>query len=409
VRQRFAPKRIHAPSLDWLNFFVADVRGGLGPFVTVFLVGTQKWNPATVGLVTTLGGWAGLVAQAPIGAWIDQTKHKRGLLLAALIGLSAGAVVFIVAPAFWPVLFANGFMQVVSGVFDPTIAAITVGLFARDMLTRRMGRNAAWSRAGNLVVAAMSGFVAWLLPPSAVFLQVPIISALTAVAVMSIPYGEINQRRARGLRQGSRDHQEGPAEWLALFRSRPLLVFGVCSFLYELADAPLLTLVGQEIGVARPEWGLIATSALVIAAQAGMMLTSILVGHRADSWGQRWLLTVGFAMLPVQAALTLVSRGPGWLIAVQFFGGLGTGLFAALTPLWLVDATQGTGRYNVSQGAMATVRALGATSSGFASEVLMDRFGYDAAYIGCGIVSVAALALLWLNLPDVSPSEDHSG
>ena len=101
------PKRIHAPSLDWLNFLVADVRGGLGPFVTVFLVGTQKWNPAAVGLVTTLGGWAGLLAQTPIGAWIDQTKHKRGILLAALIGLSAGSIVFVVTPGFWPVLFAN--------------------------------------------------------------------------------------------------------------------------------------------------------------------------------------------------------------------------------------------------------------------------------------------------------------
>jgi hypothetical protein len=65
------------------------------------------------------------------------------------------------------------------------------------------------------------------------------------------------------------------------------VVFGVCSFRYELADAPLLTLVGQETGATHPGWGLVATSALIIAAQAGMLLTSILVGLRADSWGQR--------------------------------------------------------------------------------------------------------------------------
>jgi MFS family permease len=121
------------------------------------------------------------------------------------------------------------------------------------------------------------------------------------------------------------------------------------------------------------------------------------------------LLTAGFIMLPLQAVLTLLSRNPGWLIAVQLFGGLGTGLFVALTPLWLADATRGTGRYNVSQGAMGTLRAIGATSSSLASELLMDRFGYSAAYIGCGIVGVAALALLWFALPEVPSSDDHTG
>ena len=38
VRERFIPKRVHAPSLDWLNFLVADVRGALGPFVVVYLL-----------------------------------------------------------------------------------------------------------------------------------------------------------------------------------------------------------------------------------------------------------------------------------------------------------------------------------------------------------------------------------
>ncbi len=151
VRERFTPQHLHAPSLDWLNFLVADVRGGLGPYVIVYLVLHHGWTPTAVGLVTTVGGWLGLAAQTPIGAWLDRTDRKRGALLWALLVLAAGALVIAWVPRFWPVLLANGAMRVVSGVFEPAVASLTVGLCAREALTARMGRNAAWSRAGNLV------------------------------------------------------------------------------------------------------------------------------------------------------------------------------------------------------------------------------------------------------------------
>ena len=405
VRERLRPKQLRAPSLDWLNFLVADVRGALGPFITVYLVDNQGWSTANVGLVTSLGSWAGLLAQTPIGAWIDHTRYKRGILFCALVGLSAGALVFATLRGFWPVLFANGLIQIVSQAFTPTIAALTVGLFSRDLLTRRMGRNAAWARGGNMVVAGISGVLAWFVSRPAVFLQVPLVSALAAIAVLSIPHGQINQRRARGLRSGS-DEAEGPAGWIAPLRSRPVLVFGACSFLYELADPPLLTLVGQEFGGIHKGWGLTATSALVIASQGGMLLSSIVVGRRADSWGYRWMLAAAFALLPMQAALTLVSHNAFWRVGVQFSGGLGTGLFVALTPLWLADATHGTGRYNLSQGLMGTLRALGVSTSALVSEVTVGRLGYDFTYVGCGVIGAAAFALLWFALPAVQRAYD---
>ncbi len=398
LRQRFKPKRLHAPSLDWTNFLIADVRGALGPYVVVYLAADQHWTLAAVGLVTTLGGWLGMAAQTPIGAWLDHTNRKRALLLAALVLLSAGALIIALLPKFWPVLFADGVMQVVSGVFEPAIAALTVGLFARNALTRRMGRNAAWSRAGNITVAVGSGVMAWLFSSRAVFLQVPIIAALTAVAVMTIPYDQVNLRRARGLQE--KDAKAGPVGWLGLFRSRPMLVFGACSLLYELADAPLLTLVGQQIGVEHQGLGAIITSVFIVSAQLGMLLSSIVVGRRADAWGYRWLLAAGFALLPIQAVLTLVWHQAYWLTGVQFVGGISSGLFAALTPLWLADATSGTGRYNLAQGAMGTLRALGVTSSGLLSEMLVTRLGYNAAYLGCAIVGGLTLLLLWFALPD---------
>jgi MFS family permease len=399
VRERLRPQNLHAPSLDWLNCLIADVRGGLGPYVVVFLTAEQGWSPTMAGIVSTVGGWLGLVAQTPIGAWLDRTNRKRVAMLWGLLVLSAGALVIAWLPSFWPVLLANGAMQVASSVFEPAVAALTVGLCTREVLTARMGRNAAWSRAGNMAAAVLSGLVTWLLSARAVFLQVPVIAGLTAIVAMTIPYSKVDLRRARGLEPGE-DHKEGPEGWMTLLLRRPLLVFAACSFLYELADAPLLTLVGQKLGSERPDAGIILTSVLIVASQAGMLAASILVGKRADRLGYRWLLVMGFTMLPVQGVLTALSEQPAYLVAVQLFGGVGTGLFAALTPIWLADATRGTGRYNLSQGAMATMRGLGATTSGLVSELMVEHLGYAAAFLGCGAIGAGAAMLLWWGLPE---------
>src|SRR5581483_4070027 len=173
-RERLRPQNVRAPSLDALNFLVADVRGALGPYVTVYLVADLHWAVATVGLVTTLGGWLGLVAQTPLGWILDSTRRKRGFLLIALLVLGIGAATIALWPAFVPVLIANACMQIVSGVFEPAIAALTVGLCAREALTRRMGRNAAFERLGNLAVAGASAALGIIFSPRAVFLQVPL-------------------------------------------------------------------------------------------------------------------------------------------------------------------------------------------------------------------------------------------
>ena len=141
------------------------------------------------------------------------------------------------------------------------------------------------------------------------------------------------------------------------------------------------------------------TSLLMLASQAGMLAASVLVGHRADKLGRRRLIAFEFAMLPFQGVLTALSTAPAYLLAVQLFGGVGKGLFAALTPIWLADTTRGTGRYNLSQGAMATMGGLGATTSGLASELMVAHLGYAAAFVGCGMIGAAAVALLWLGLP----------
>src|SRR5450759_3614947 len=84
----------YTAALDCLNFFLADVRGGLGPYVGVFLITEAHWDQATLGAVLTVSGLLGITLHTPIGALIDATRAKRGLIIAgvALLAVSAVAV-----------------------------------------------------------------------------------------------------------------------------------------------------------------------------------------------------------------------------------------------------------------------------------------------------------------------------
>src|ERR1700675_1845897 len=77
-------------SLEWLNFFLADVQTGLGPFLAAYLA-SSGWNPGSVGYVLTFGGLVGVAMQPPAGAVIDAVHRKRTLLAVNLGLLVAGA------------------------------------------------------------------------------------------------------------------------------------------------------------------------------------------------------------------------------------------------------------------------------------------------------------------------------
>ena len=72
-------------ALDASNFFLADVRDGLGPYLAVYLLTVQKWDEASIGLVMSIAAAAGLLAQTPMGALVDSIKAKRAIMVAAAV------------------------------------------------------------------------------------------------------------------------------------------------------------------------------------------------------------------------------------------------------------------------------------------------------------------------------------
>ncbi|ACB96567.1 MFS transporter [Beijerinckia indica] len=395
-------------SLDALNFLLADVRGALGPYLNVFLITQQGWSQSSVGVVTTIGGLIGLTAQTPVGATIDATPAKRAVVVVALSALAIGAVVIFAVPSFWPVLAANTVMAVIGDVFGPAVAALTLGLFAQGQLAARMGRNGAFDHAGNVVVALVAGGIGWLFGQSAVFLLVPLFAVLAIGAVLSIPAAAIDHERARGAGPTS-GADRGPDDWRILFKSRPLVVFALSAALFHFANAPLLPLVGQKLALANKEFATAMMSSCIIAAQLVMLPIALFAGQKAEQWGRKPVLLIGFAILPLRALLYTFSNDSAWLIGVQLLDGVGAGIWGVLAPLVVADVMAGTGQYNLALGTVATAQGIGASLSGLAAGLVVDHFGYNAAFACSAGASLVALAVLGLALPETGrPKETQA-
>lgn len=401
VSEQARAARFRPASLDALNFLLSDVRGALGPYLNVFLVTQQHWSQASVGLVTMIGGWLGLAAQPAVGATIDATHAKRTLIVLALAVLGVGAVVIFLMPSFWSVMIANSAIALVGDIFGPAVAAITLGIYRPKHLARRMGRNSAYDHAGNVAIAAVAGAIGWAISQRAVFLLVPIFSVLASLAALSIPAHAIDHEKARAAEE-TEDGKEKLSGLSVLLTCRPLLIYAGCAMLFHFANAPLLPLVGQKLAVAHPAWGTAMMSSCIIAAQAIMLPIALLVGHTADTWGRKPLLLIGFGILPIRAALYTLSNDATWLIAVQLLDGVGAGIFGAITPLVLADLMRGTGRYNVAQGTVAMLQGIGASTSGLVAGLIVDHYGYSAAFLEAAVAAGVAFWALVVFMPETA-------
>src|SRR3954468_24668506 len=74
--------------LDALNFFLADVRDGLGPYLAIYLLTVQRWDEASIGLVVWIATLAALLARTPAGALVDATRAKRALVAGGALAVT---------------------------------------------------------------------------------------------------------------------------------------------------------------------------------------------------------------------------------------------------------------------------------------------------------------------------------
>lgn len=91
---------------------------------------------------------------------------------------------------------------------------------------------------------------------------------------------------------------------------------------------------------------------------------------------------------------------PYFPVSVQVLDGIANGIFGVLNILIIADLTQGTGRYNVTQGLIATTIGAGASLSNLVAGGVVDATGYAGGFVFLAVVALAALVMFYLGVPE---------
>ena len=378
-------------ALHAVNFFMADMQAGIGPFLGVLLLG-RGWATGAIGAVTTVGAIAGLLAAAPAGALIDATTRKRACVILAGLFTVAASGLILVSQHVWVIASAQAASAIAGAVIGPAIIGITLGVVHQAGFTAQNGRNQAYNHAGNMVGAALSGLLGWRFGFAAVFWLAAAFAVITIVAVLRIPASHIDHQAARGA--AARRDQPPVKKLRVLVESRPLLVLAGAVALFHLGNAAMLPLYGLAVVVAHGNPFTTVASTIVIA-QAVMIATSLAAMRIAQTRGYWLAILIAFTALPIRA-LIAASVITGWgVVPVQILDGVGAGMLSVAVPGLVARLLDGTGHINIGQGAVMTAHGVGASLSPALGGFIAQQFGFRAAFALLGALSLGALAI-WL-------------
>ena len=377
--------------LQSLNFFMADMQAGIGPFLGVFLL-AHGWRSGLIGSVMTIGGVAGMLMTAPAGALVDATARKRLYVVVPGICTVLASTLILLSQRFWLVAASQVATAVAGAAIGPAVAGITLGMVRQRGFNLQNGRNQAFNHAGNMVGAGLSGFLGWRFGFTAVFWLAAAFGVLSIASVLMIPADAIDDAAARGLEKGGRD--DGTAGGLAvLLRSKPLLVLAAALGCFHLGNGAMLPLYGLAVVAAKAGDPSVFVATTIVVAQAVMIVVSLLAMRVAESRGYWLVLLVSFVALPVRGLLAAGMIDAWGVYPVQALDGIGAGLQSVAVPGLVARILDGTGRVNVGQGAVMTVQGLGASLSPAIGGWMAQGLGYGTTFVILGSFALASIAL----------------
>ena len=408
-------------ALAWLNFFIADVQTGFGPFIASYLA-SRKWTQGEIGLMLSVGTITAMASQIPAGVLIDWLPGKRGAAAAAIGALMFSALLLGSSPTWLPVLTAEIFHGFASCMLTPAIAAVSFALVGRANLGNRLGRNARFASIGSAIAAALMGLFGEYVSVRSIFwltaaLAIPGLIALSMIEPVTIeplPPG----RATGGKKQGNADSngqtaaaigtevaqdkaRSAPRETLReLLSDKRLLIFACCVVLFHLSNAAMLNLAAGDVTAHMGDNVQLVIAACIIVPQMVVAMLSPWVGRSAQRWGRRPIMLLGFSALPIRALLFAGVTSPYLLVPVQVLDGLSAAVFGVMLPLIAVDVGGDKGRYNLCIGVFGLAAGIGATLSTSVAGFVADRFGSTVSFLGLASAGALAVLLVWAAMPE---------
>lgn len=402
---RHRPSDSGRTGLNGLNFFMAAVQAGFGPFIAVFLT-ERGWTQADIGFALSVGTLAALVSQLPAGVLVDHLHSKQLAAAIALVMLAVSALALALWPAPGPVLASQALHGFASCMLGPAVAALTLAVYGHAGLGESLGLNARFASIGNAVASGVMGVCGTYVSERGVLL---LAAALTVPALLAL--GRVGRDEHAPVDPGTshpamlppRERRQLPHRSWHVFLDPRLLDFTACAALFFLGSAAMLPLVATEMTRRIGSLAALVIAALVIVPQIVMAWFSPALGRIAEHWGRVPVLLLGFMVLPVRGLLFAGVTSPYLLVPIQALDGVSAAVFGVMVPLVAADLARRSGYLNLSMGVVNLGIALGATFSTTLAGLIGDHWGNRVAFLGLAGAGALATLVLWLFMPETRP------
>jgi predicted MFS family arabinose efflux permease len=285
-----------------------------------------------------------------------------------------------------------------SSVFLPAICAMSLGIVGRAAFDTRQGRNQTFNSAGNVIAAVSMGVLGYLVSNRSIFFFVAACAVPTILVLLLIRPGEIDYELARGATDGEKGAKVESVE--VLFWERPLVLFLGCAVMFHFANAAMLPLLGEMLAKGHGRSSMMFMSACVVTTQFVITLIASWSGRTAGTWGRKPLLLIAFGVLPIRGVLYTLTSNTALLVAIQVMDGVGAGIFGVVSVLVIADLTRGTGRFNLTLGAITTAVGIGAALSQVIAGSIVHHVGFRAGFLFLAGVAATAFAILYFFMPE---------
>jgi MFS family permease len=266
-----APSRSSILGLDALTFLMADVRDGVGPYLSVFLKGGLHWQSGEIGIAMAASSITAAICQIPAGLLVDSVRAKRFLVAISGVMVGLGCLLVVWVPKPFVVISAQATLGAASAIIPPALAALSLGIVGRKLFPARVSRNESFNHGGNFAAAVLAGTVGQRFGYHWIFYLVCLFALGSVAAVSLIRPQEVNHAVARGA-----DDQDLPTSQKTgtsaisipeLFERRAILIFLASVVLFHFGNAAMLPMAGQVLAKTHPGADIIALSACIITAR----------------------------------------------------------------------------------------------------------------------------------------------
>lgn len=375
-------------------FFIADIQGGIGPILSIYLRANLGWDTSQVGMALATTGIVGVLFQIPSGIIVDAIRFKRSLIIFACTCIILSCTILLNQTSLYLIIAAQSLVGLAFSLIPPSIAAISMGLVGKDLFPKRVSTNESIVHLGTVIAIIIIGLLAQLYGHSWIIYGTIMFSILALIPIPFINANEINYSIARELpiiQNGIGESGATPVSFLQLAKSNSILIFFSAVIVFHFANAAQLPLVGQELAKINPDYDSIFMTGCIVLAQIVMVVVAFSLGFIINKIGRKPIFLFAFIFLILRSLLFSITENSFYLLLIQLLDGISAGIFGVVAVVIVSDLASGTGRFNFLLGVLGLCVGIGSSLSNIIAGFITKIYGFQVGFISLSLIAAIGL------------------